>query len=246
MPSPSRLTIRSLAPVSVLVLAGLLGACRADRVSTTGSTAPIDVRTRHPIVLADADRTLDVFPTGIGHIDPRQAADIEAFLLEYRRYGRGLITLELPRGVAPSLAGPVERTGAAIRRLGAELGVPPGGWIVGGYPVAAPSLAAPVRLTFQRMQAKVPSQCGMWPRDLGVSDIRSDWSNEPHWNLGCATQSNIASQVADPVDLVRGRPEGRIDTVRRTRDIGELRQGKDPSTEWKQDGKTNVKDTVKN
>ncbi len=62
----------------------------------------------------------------------------------------------------------------------------------------------------------------------------------------CATQSNIASQVADPVDLVRGRPEGRIDTVRRTRDIGELRQGKDPSTEWKQDGKTNVKDTVKN
>ncbi|GAB6842266.1 pilus assembly protein CpaD [Methylorubrum rhodinum] len=246
MPSPTRLPVRSLAPVSVLVLAGLLGACRADRVSTTGSTYPIDVRTRHPIVLADADRTLDVFPTGVGHIDPRQAADIEAFLLEYRRYGRGLITLELPQGVAPALAGPVERTGAAIRRLGAELGVPPGGWIVGGYPVAAPSLAAPVRLTFQRMQAKVSSKCGLWPRDLGTSDIRSDWSNEPQWNLGCATQSNIASQVADPVDLVRGRPEGRIDTVRRTRDIGELRQGKDPSTEWKQDGKTNVKDTVKN
>lgn len=246
MPSPTRLPVRALAPVSVLVLAGLLGACRADRVSTTGSTTPMDVRTRHPIVLADADRTLDVFPTGVGHIDPRQAADIEAFLLEYRRYGRGLITLELPQGVTPALAGPVERTGAAIRRLGAELGVPPGGWLVGGYPVAAPSLASPVRLTFQRMQAKVPSQCGLWPRDLGVSDIRSDWSNEPQWNLGCATQSNIASQVADPVDLVRGRPEGRIDTVRRTRDIGELRQGKDPSTQWRQDGKTDVKEEVKN
>ncbi len=246
MPSPTRLPVRALAPVSVLVLAGLLGACRADRVATTGSTYPIDVRTRHPIVLADADRTLDVFPTGVGHIDPRQAADIEAFLLEYRRYGRGLITLELPQGVAPSLAVPVERTGAAIRRLGAELGVPPGGWTVGGYPVANPGLASPVRLTFQRMQAKVSSKCGLWPRDLGASDIRADWSNEPQWNLGCATQSNIAAQVADPVDLVRGRPEGRIDTVRRTRDIGEMRKGKDPSTEWRQDGKTDVKEQVKN
>ncbi|GJE76136.1 CpaD family pilus assembly protein [Methylorubrum suomiense] len=243
---PAHFPVRPISAVAVLMVAGLLSACRADRVATTGSTYPIDVRTRHPIVLADSDRTLDVFPTGIGHLDPRQSADLEAFLVEYRRYGRGLITLELPRGVAPALVGPVERTGAAIRRVGGNLGVPPGGWLIGGYPIANPALASPIRLTFQRMQAKVSSKCGLWPRDLGTSDLRADWSNEPHWNLGCSMQSNVASQIADPIDLVRGRPEGRIDTVRRTRDIDDLRNGKDPSTAWRQDGKTNVANEVKN
>lgn len=246
MSSPARTLVARARPVAaILLLTGLLGACRADRVDTTGSTYPIDVRTRHPIVLADADRSLDVFPTGIGHIDPRQRADLEAFLVEYRRYGRGLLLVELPRGVSPALAGPVERTGAGIRRIAAEMGVPAGGVRVASYPIANPTLASPLRLSFQRMQAKVADKCGLWPRDLGVSDLRANWSNEPNWNLGCATQSNFAAQVADPIDLVRGRPEGRIDTIKRTRDIGQLREGKDPSTQWLQDGKTNVGNEVK-
>ncbi|MEH3119501.1 MAG: CpaD family pilus assembly protein [Methylorubrum populi] len=246
MSATPRIPLSRVGPLLALALAaGLLGACRAERVAATGSTYPIDVRTRHPIVLADADRTLDVFPTGIGHVDPRQRADIEAFLVEYRRYGRGLLVVEVPRGVSPALAGPVERTGAAIRRLANAMGLPPGGVRVGAYPVANPNLAAPLRLSFQRMQAKVADKCGLWPRDLGASDLRADWSNEPSWNLGCATQATIAAQVADPIDLVRGRPEGRIDTIRRTQDIGRLREGKDPSTEWRQDGKTNVNNDVR-
>lgn len=246
MSSPSHSRASRLRPaVAVLVVAGLLGACRADRVATTGSTYPIDVRTRHPIVLADGERTLDIFPTGIGHIDPRQRADLEAFLTEYRRYGRGVLLVEMPRGVSPGLAGPVERTGAAIRHLAAEMGVPARGLQLTAYPIANPTLAAPLRLSFQRMQAKVADKCGLWPRDLGVSDVRADWSNEPTWNLGCATQATLAAQVADPIDLVRGRPEGRIDSVRRTQDIGQLREGKDPSTQWRQDGQTNVSNSVR-
>ncbi|MDV2986114.1 UNVERIFIED_CONTAM: CpaD family pilus assembly protein [Methylobacteriaceae bacterium AG10] len=246
MSSPARNLVSRARPAAAVVLvAAALGACRADRVATTGSTYPIDVRTRHPIVLADADRSLDLFPTGIGHLDPRQRADLESFLVEYRRYGRGLLVVEVPRGVSPALAGPVERTGAAVRHFAAEMGVPAGGLRVVAYPVANPTLAAPLRLSFQRMQAKVADKCGLWPRDLGVSDLRSDWSNEPSWNLGCAMQSNVAAQVADPIDLVRGRPEGRIDTIRRTQDIGQLREGKDPSTQWRQDGKANVADGVK-
>lgn len=244
MSTPSR-TLRLPPSLAVLLVAGLLGACRADRVATTGSTYPIDVRTRHPIVLADGERTLDIFPTGIGHIDPRQRADLEAFLTEYRRYGRGVLLVEMPRGVSPGPAGPVERTGAAIRHLAAEMGVPARGLQLTAYPIANPTLASPLRLSFQRMQAKVADKCGLWPRDLGVSDVRADWSNEPTWNLGCATQANFAAQVADPIDLVRGRPEGRIDSVRRTQDIGQLREGKDPSTQWRQDGQTNVSNSVR-
>lgn len=226
--------------------AGLLGACHADRVATTGSLYPTDSRIRHPIVLADNMRSLDVFVTGVGHLDPRQASDIEAFLLEYRRYGRGTLVLEMPRGVAPGLGAAVERTGAAIRRLGGEGGVPSRQIVVAGYAVENPALSAPLRLSFQRMEAKVASQCGAWPQDLGTGDPAFSGRNEPYWNFGCATRSNFASQVADPVDLVRGRPEGRIDTVIRTKGIETLRERKDPSIEWKQDGKNTVKSQVSN
>ena len=39
--------------------------------------------------------------------------------------------------------------------------------------------------------------------------------------------------MADPVDLARGRSEGRIDTIRRAANIDKLRQGQDPSTDYK-------------
>ena len=223
----------------VAALAALLGACQADRAAT-GSIYPHDYRARHPIVLTDGSRSLDVFPTGPGHLDPRQRADVDAFVLEYRRYGRGTLLVEMPQGAAPSAGAAAERTGSAIRRLAAEGGVSGREVVLSGYPVANPGLAAPIRLSFQRMEARVADKCGLWPKDLGASSPMTDLRNEPAWNLGCATQSTVAAQVADPVDLVRGRTEGRIDTVRRVKDIDQLRTGKDPSTKWSQDGQTNV------
>jgi pilus assembly protein CpaD len=107
-------------------------------------------------------------------------------------------------------------------------------------------VASPIRLSFRRLQAKVAGKCGLWPQDLGVSDYGFNVRNEPYWNLGCSTQSNFAAQIVDPVDLVRGRAEGRIDTLRRGKDIDNLRQGKDPSTQWRQDDKGKISTTVGN
>ncbi|KQP33656.1 pilus assembly protein CpaD [Methylobacterium sp. Leaf104] len=234
-------------PLALAALAGvaaLLGACRADPAATTGSLYPADYRARHPLALAEGVRTLDVFVTGTGHIDPRQAADVDAFLLEYRRYGRGTLVLDVPAGGTPGTAAAVDRTAAALQRMSLEGGVSGRQVAVSRYVVANPNLAAPLRLSFQRMEAKVASQCGNWPQDLGVGDPAFSGRNEIYWNFGCATQSNVAAQVADPVDLVRARPEGRIDTIRRTNDIGKIRDGKDPSIEWRQDGKTSIKAQV--
>jgi len=96
------------------------------------------------------------------------------------------------------------------------------------------------------MDLVVAIRCGTWPQDLGGSDFAFDNSNRPVWNFGCSTQTAVAAQVADPVDLVRGRQEGRIDAVKRIRDVGQLRDGKDPSTQWRQDGQTSVKAQVGN
>ena len=221
-----------------------LAACRHDRVDATGSLPSDDPRLRHPYVLADKTRTLDVFPAGQGPLDPRQVAEIDAFVLEYRRYGHGALALDVPKGVAPNVAASVAHAAGAVRTIVGEGGVPNNAIAVSGYPVVNPALAAPLRLSFQRMQAKVADECGLWPQDLGTSNFAYDQSNRSSWNLGCATRSNIAAQVVDPVDLVRGREEGRVDTVRRTQVINKLREGKDPSTEWRQDGKASVKDAV--
>jgi pilus assembly protein CpaD len=65
---------------------------------------------------------------------------------------------------------------------------------------------APVKLTFVRLKADVATQCGRYPDDLsGIRRFESK-ENVPYQNFGCAYQSALAQQVADPLDLVRGRP----------------------------------------
>lgn len=243
-PSRPRAHHRRASLLAACALGALAAGCKSEPTATTGAIEIADYRVRHPIVLTDGTRSLDVFPTGTGHLDPRQTGDVDAFMLEFRRYGRGVLLMEVPRGVPPAQAGAVERTAAVLRRLGAQDGIGARAIVATGYTVTAPSLAAPIRLSFQRMQAKVSDACGLWPHDTGTSNFTYDYSNRPMWNLGCATQTAVAAQVSDPIDLVRGRPEGRIDTVKRVRDIGQLRDGKDPSTTWRQDGRTDVKSQV--
>lgn len=226
-------------------LAGGLAACQSDGVATGSlQSYPHDVRARHPIVLADKPRSLDVFPTGVGHIDPRQGTDVQAFVLEYRRYGRGALSVQVPGGLAPAEAASTARTVAGIRKLAADGGVPQAALAVTGYPAAMPGIASAIRLSFVRMQAKVAGDCGLWPEDLGAGDFEAGLKNGPYYNFGCAMQSNVAAQVADPVDLVRGQSETRSDSVRRARVIDGIREGKDPSVNWRQDGTASVKQQV--
>jgi pilus assembly protein CpaD len=221
------------------VLAGAVGACAPDRV-VTGSTYPHEVRERHPIVLAEAPRTLDLFLSGGGRIGRRQREDLLAFAAEYRQAGRGPITAHVPRGEA-NAHWALDEIRSAMGEAGLERTL-----AVASYAPADPTIASPIRLTFQRMQAKVAGKCGLWPQDLGGTDPKFNASNDTYWNFGCATQSNFAAQVADPIDLVRGRSETPGDAQRRTKDIQDLRDGKDPSTLYRQDGQGKIKSEVGN
>lgn len=245
-PAPSRTPLRRHAGLlCACAVAALAGACKTEP-PVTGSIATADFRARHPIVLTDATRSLDVFPTGPGLLDPRQADDVDAFVLEYRRYGRGGVLIEVPHGLPPAQAAATGRVVSLVLQRVGQDGLARREVVTSPYAVAAPDLAAPIRLSFARMQAKVADACGTWPQDLGTSDYAIDNSNRPYWNFGCASQQTLAAQVADPLDLVRGRQPGRIDSVRRVRDVGQLRDGKDPSTQWRQDGTNSVKSQVGN
>jgi pilus assembly protein CpaD len=205
-----------------------LGACaRQDRM-TTGSIIPNDVRARHPIVLADAPQTLDLFIAGDLALDRRQAKDVEDFARDYQARGNGVIQILVPRGAHSGRAAASVPT---IRRALAASGVR-GHVDVGSYDVADPNLAAPVRLTYAALSARVATRCGEWPDDLGAAGSKGGFDNRPYYNLGCATQQNFAAQVADARDLVRPRHLDPADSQMRIRAITYVRKGEDPGTKW--------------
>ncbi len=217
-------------PAAWLLIAGLaalpLAGCNPD-YAPMGSIAPDDYHQRHPIVLADAPTTLDVFPVG-GGLDPQSVADIRSFAQRYRELGVGRIAILAPAGRKESDRRIVDE----IRRALAATGLR--GYVgVGVYPVRDATRAAPVRLIFQGLKAVVTTPCGQWPTDLASGNSTGGWKNESYPNFGCATQSALAAQVADPRDFVQSRAVDPADVKMRMRAIDDVRQGQDPGTNWK-------------
>lgn len=192
----------------------------------TGALPSPDVRERHPIVITEAPRSLELFPGPGGQLDARQAGDLAAFAADYQANGRSVIIAETDgHGGARALASArayLARHGVPAGAIQARPGH--GGHLGGG---------APLTLSFAKLAARVPHECGHWPEDLGMSNARFSATNQSYWNFGCASRANLAAQVADPLDFVRARPEGRIDTIKRMNAIDKIRQGQDPSTAYR-------------
>lgn len=225
------LSLLKAAKIGAVCLVGAaavpLAGCMSDPIETSSITAD-DYHDRHPIVLTQAPTTLDVFPVGKGALDHGSIDDIRAFAARYQSMGSGRIVI-----LAPSVGG--YGTHAAvneIRRALASAGLR-GSIGLGSYPVADPSLASPIRLSFVGLKASVSSRCGEWPHDLASGSTLEGWKNESYWNYGCATQSVLAAQVDDPRDFARARALGPSDEEMRLRAIGDVRQGSDPGTNWK-------------
>ncbi|MFZ0730506.1 MAG: CpaD family pilus assembly protein [Methylovirgula sp.] len=211
-------------------IAVALGGCAdIDRMSTSSMTTD-DYRDRHPIVLAEQERRLDIFPSPeIRGLDSHSAAQVAEFGTLYRNTGAGPINVFIPalqRGaLAPATVAEIRRAlavGGAVAPLK-----------ISTYPVINRNLASPVRLSFVGLKAKVADPCGQWPSDLASGSSTQGWENKQYWNYGCSYQSMLAEQVADPRDLVGPRAEDPADTLMRSRAISEIRKGTDPGTDWK-------------
>jgi pilus assembly protein CpaD len=223
---------RAAALGAVLAAAALVAGCRTDS-DVTASLAPSDYRVRHPIALTYAPNTLDLFISrNMTGLDARQAEDLKAFAAEYRRSGRGPMTVLVP--VEPNAPAASRRGADAVRTALAAAGVSRTYLQVQSYPGPSNSLASPVRLVFSKLQAKVTSECGQFRTDIGgTAGTLEGWQNRDYYNFGCASQTALANQVADPIDLQRARVEERSDVVKRMKVFDDARKGTDPSTTWK-------------
>ncbi len=212
-----------------LVLLLPLGACGLNKVELAPEVA-YDYHERHPIVLAEAPHIIDIFPPAFGsRLDMENVLRIREFVTRYRRMGRGMITVLAPTGGSDPAA---LRAGAdKVRRALDAEGVGRAVYLA-FYPVGDNGLAAPVRLSFVGISAKVKGPCGQWPDDLASGASLEGWKNASYWNFGCANQATLAAQIADPRDLIDPRGETPGDVETRMRAIQKVRAGSDPGTGW--------------
>ena len=211
----------SLAAAAAAALAG----CGVPYASSDPAF-PGSFQERHPIVVAAAPTSVDVYPVG-GRLDERSLANIRAFVDRYRHYGSGAVMIQTPVGTNPNSIA-VHEVRSALLAAGVK-----GRVAFGAYLPPNDGAAPPVRVSFTGLKAVVPTKCGEWPDDLASGSSLDGWKNEPYSNFGCATQSTIAAQVDDPRDFVQPRALGPSDVAMRTRAIEAVRNGEDPSTDWK-------------
>ncbi len=217
------------AALLAVALAAPLAGCGVNRIKVDNENG-MDPRMRHPIALVNQAYTIDVFPSSDpGRLDVRTQEQITAFARRYRDIGSGPISIVIPQSGPGAQAG-VRSLDAIRRELASAGAVAP--VAVSHYPVQNPSLAAPVRVAFEGLKAKVVHKCGDWPEDLASASSVEGWQNRSYWNFGCANQNMLATQVADPRDLAEPRGETPADPSMRMRAIGNVRKGTDPATNW--------------
>jgi len=219
---------RTPAALRLLAAAGLataLAGCYQTKVAQE-APYPTDYRQRHPITLHEGNRTVEIFlGRNRGGLTPSQRADVLSFAQQWRHDATSGIIVDVPRG------GAVDHAAAdsmrEVHSILAASGVPRRAVYVRTYQ-PLPAALVSIKLNYSKIVAEA-GPCGQWPADLGPSVDSKDFENRPYWNLGCATQRNLAAMVDNPADLVQPRGETPAYSERRTVMIDKYRKGESPS-----------------
>lgn len=227
----------------VLLLAAALGACTHTKEEVTASI-PSDYRQRHPIVVQEADRTIEVFVgTGRGGLTAPQRTDVTAYAQTWLQEGTGPMAIDLP--VSTPNARAAQQSLHDIQAIMSTVGVPARGVTVRRYTPADHRQFATIKLSYPRVTADA-GPCGLWPEDLGPSFKNPIYqNNKPYWNLGCASQRNMAAMVANPADLVQPRPESPSFTTRRSTVLGKYSKGESTATQYPDADRGKISDVGK-
>ena len=202
----------------VVVLAGC-----AQQGPSNYNVAPVSYQQRHPIVVDTSPTTLDL-PAGNErtHLTVGMKSAITGFAKDYRRSGAKGLQILVPAGSSNEAS--ASHLASHAREILEEGGVHHRHISVRSYTAHSANAPGHVRLSFTAVQARVASECGVWP-----TDISTDFENKNYENFGCATQSNLASIVADPNDLLEPRGQGAINAERTAVVVGDFEANTAPT-----------------
>lgn len=220
----SRFALRSLVAAGVAVS---LAGCYQREVAQI--EYPTDYRQRHPITIREGVQSVEVMiGRNRGGLTASQRADVVSFAQAWRHEAGSGIIIDAPRG------GPTAHAAAdsirEIRSIFAAVGVPPNAIYVRNYRPSRSSLAS-IKLNYSKLVADA-GPCGQWPVDLGPVLDSGYIENRPYWNLGCASQRNLASMVDNPTDLVQPRGETPPYAPRRSVVLEHYRKGENTSATY--------------
>jgi pilus assembly protein CpaD len=225
----------------IVGIAAALAGCKTVARDSTG-TLPNDYRERHPITLSEGNRTVELFVgPGRGGLTPAQRAEVLAFAQTWKREATGGITIDRPVGGANERA--ARDTLKEVLSIVVATGIPNHGIGIRPYH-ANGNRIAPLRLNYPQVAAQA-GPCGLWPDDLGPTFDPRHYENRPYYNLGCASQRNLASMVANPHDLAQPRAETPAWTAKRTFGTEKWRKGESPATTYPDTQKGAISDLGK-
>ncbi|KQT83058.1 CpaD family pilus assembly protein [Aurantimonas sp. Leaf443] len=218
MTKTSRALIDPLRPFAIALLLGLSGGCANVHTIEVGAV-PDDYRNRHPIVVGEAVRTIEI-PILVSDraLSPGDRSRVEDFGERFKVSGAGAIQVLMPAGAANDFA--ARHVTSEVVALLKRRRIDKARIYVQPYPAQGLAGPVPIRLAFATLEART-RQCGVWDADLGDTS-----ENRNYTNFGCATQQNIAAQIADPRDLVSPRGMGEIDAQQRTNMLDKYRTGR--------------------
>jgi pilus assembly protein CpaD len=196
----------------------------------------VDARQRHPIVVSEQPAHHAVRVARGSHgLTPQQRSQVIDFLARYRSRdaGNGRIMIAVPSGSSNEVA--AMHAAADLRYLVRDAGIDDANVTIRPYRAAGDRDPA-IRMAYARFVAEAP-ECGDWSTNLA-----EDPRNLPYPNFGCATQRNLAVQVANPADLLGPRTMQPGSTERRDEIWNKYVKGE--STVAKKDGEEKVQ--VKN
>ena len=207
------------AALAMIVMATAVSGCAGSRDGMTTSAINDDYRQRHPIVLTEKEHSIDI-PVFAGdrRLTSGTRDTVRGFAQDYRAHATGMVEIMIPRESANSPAASALRR--QIRQELVASGIPSARIADSYYPAGGPGDAAPIRLRYMATAA-VTNACGQWPADLADNAF----DNQNYYNFGCATQNNLAAQVANPTDLIAPRAMTPIDAAQRSKVIDNYRSG---------------------
>ena len=227
--------------MAIVGCAAMLGGCYTN--NEVVSPAAFDYRLRHPIAISEGPRTLELFiGSARGGLNGAQRADVLAFANRWRRDSTGGVVIDLPSGSRNEVAAASATN--EVRAILAAAGVPPNAVEVRPYRPSDPGKLATVRLNYPTLVAEA-GPCGLWPYDLGPTANREHNENVDYWNLGCASQRNLAAMVENKADLVQPRGEVPPYTGRRTTALEKYRRGEPTETVYPDKDKAKISELGK-
>jgi pilus assembly protein CpaD len=236
-------TTRLRATVALAAVAVALGGCWTSPEVVTASV-PNDYRQRHPIAVQEGKKSIVIFVgTARGGLSAAQQSDIAGVARDWVREGTGSVVVDVPVDAANSRA--ASATYQDIRSMLAAGGVPSRAIVRHPYRPEDPALLPTIRVSYSRMTA-VAGPCGLWPEDIGPSILDPGYNeNRPYFNLGCASQRNLAAMIDNPADLEQPRSETPAYTARRDIAFDRYRKGTPTATPAPDADKAKLSDTGK-